>query len=115
MDRVNKRILAEDKLFNPLMRFLLSHDYRIENGFINIIIKRKNRFCISIDKGNLMSISLKSDNDLEGMLNILYQFGKLYYETLFEGEIFKISLKVPKEKGFGKCKIVSMTEYRKVI
>jgi hypothetical protein len=48
------------------------------------------------------------------MLNILYQFDKLYYETFFEGEIFKISLRVLKEEGFGKCKIVSMTEYRKV-
>lgn len=114
MTRENKRIHAENKLLNPLIRFVAAHNYPIKNGFINLMIKRKNRFYISIDKGYLLSLPFTTDRDLEEMINLLSQFDKLYYKTLFEGEVFKLSLIIKRKEKFNKCKIISISSYKKV-
>ena len=116
INRENKRNKAKQIILEPLMSVILnnrniSNRYRI----IRVLIQLDNKFTVLVNDKYSFRVPNITNEELEDMLNLLYQFNELVnYQSTLSGKAFFVEVRIPLTSVDNICKIIPINKYRKV-
>lgn len=116
INRVNKCNKAKEIILEPLLSVVLNKKILFNQyGIIRVLIQLDNRFTILVNDKNSFRVPDITNDELENMLNLLYQFSEFVdYKPTLSGKAFFVDVKIPLTAITNICKIIPISKYQKV-
>jgi hypothetical protein len=104
INRQDNRNKAKEIILQPLLKVILTKKIQLDN-----------RFTLLVNDMDSFEVPSITNNDLENMLNLLYQFSELVdCKPTLSGKAFYVYVKIPLKAENGICKIIPINKYQKV-